>query len=208
MVWTHRGQPIPLEIYHGVPAGWYAEEVLVTHRALGGRFDLAGPTATEPGAPHWLPERHPWLQYRAILYRVADGVRAGDGACIELAVRYIELRYIGSYSGFIRERLARALKGADLSPTQAARLDRHFRKLLTERERTVEFREFFRLWRSISSEAERAAIVAEFGARSDAAHAWLVKGLALDTAKPSPATTGDRAAQSGPRRKRSRSTGG
>ncbi|MEN3367406.1 MAG: hypothetical protein V7606_4680, partial [Burkholderiales bacterium] len=36
MIRTHRGTPIPLEIYHGVPKGWRADEVVATHAALGG----------------------------------------------------------------------------------------------------------------------------------------------------------------------------
>lgn len=168
---------MPLEVYHGVPAGWYSAEIIAAHKALGGEFSISGSEATEPGAPSWMPERNEWLQYRATLYRVANGVRADDPACVELAVRFIELRYIGSYSGYIRERLARALKSANLTDVQAVRLDKHFRGLLVEREHTVEFREFFPLWRAILPYEPRVRVVEEFAGAGDKTKQWLSHGL-------------------------------
>ena len=75
MVWRYHGKQIPLEIYHGVPEGWYAHEIIAEHSRLGGVFPISGPVATEPGAPEWFPERFDWLQYRETLYtsRMASG---------------------------------------------------------------------------------------------------------------------------------------
>ena len=154
MVWTYRGRAIPLEVYHGVPKGWYEIQIIAEHAQLGGTFNLSGPEATEPGAPSWMPERHAWLQYRQALYRLADGVLAHDAACVELAIRYIELRYIGSYSGFIRSLLARRLKHASLSADQKRRLHHHFAELVKNDERTEEFRDYVNLWRRVATDAE------------------------------------------------------
>lgn len=65
-----------------------------------------------------MPDRYNWLQYRATLYKIADGLSENDPVCIELAIEYIELNYFGSYSGYIRERLARLLKSANLEYKQ------------------------------------------------------------------------------------------
>jgi len=143
---------VTLETYHGVPRGWSKAELLAAHRTLRGSFPIEDPEATEPGAPAWLPDRRNWLQYRATLYRIAEGVRANDAACIELAVRYIELRYIGSYSGFIRARLARGLKNAALTDQQKERLNRVFLCMVERRDYTEEFNEYVKLWRRIVSE--------------------------------------------------------
>ena len=159
MVGTHRGRTIPLEIYHGVPKGWHASETIAEHARLGGVFPLETPDVVEPGAPAWLPQRNAWLQYRATLYRVAEGVRENDLACVELAVRYIELRHIGSYSGFVRSLLSRRLKHAVLSTSQAGRLHEHFLSLVLSGERTEEFRHYLALWRRILTEEERIATV-------------------------------------------------
>ena len=154
MIWTYRGHPIPMEIYHGVPMGWYAHEIISEHARLGGIFNLRGNDATEPGAPTWLPERYDWLQYRQTLYRVADGVLTGDAACVELAIRYIELRHIGSYSGYIRARICRRLKHATLMPTQRSRIHQHFAELVINDELTHEFSEYVKLWRRLITDAE------------------------------------------------------
>jgi hypothetical protein len=140
MAGTHRGLKVPLAIYHGVPHGWGSHEVVEQHGQLRPAHDLIVPDATEPGSPPWLPQRKEWLQYRAALYDVALGVAAGDPACTELAVRFIELRYIGSYLGFIREKLARRLANAQLTANQRSRLHRHFEMLVFAQERTQEFR--------------------------------------------------------------------
>ena len=141
---------VRLEVYHGVPLGWSEANLVATHRALGGTFLISGSQATEPGAPNWMPDRENWLQYRRTLYRIVDGVRAGDPACVELAVRFIELRYIGSYSGFIRARMASVLKHSKLSPNQKSRLNRVFISIVRSRDYTEEFNSYAKLWRRIA----------------------------------------------------------
>ena len=143
---------IPLERYHGVPRGWSQTELIDEHRRLGGQVSIDGEPATEPGAPAFLPDRYNWLQYRATLYRISAGARANDAACIELAIRYIELNYIGSYSGFIRENLARALKSVALTLTheQRQRLRQHFANLIRQQECLQEFGEYKKLLKRIN----------------------------------------------------------
>ena len=96
-------------------------------------------------APEWMTERHAWLKYRAVLRKVADGIRAGDNACNEIAVNYILLNYIGSYSGYLRSRLARALRQADIAPRQKAQLAGHFDHLASEHAYSYEWREYRKL---------------------------------------------------------------
>lgn len=127
--------------------------MLKEHRALGGNFVIDGEDATEPGAPDFLPDRYNWLQYRQTLYRICNGVRENDVACIELAIRYIELNYIGSYSGFIREKLARALKSVSLAPSQSRRLKIHFETLVKEDRCLQEFGEYKKLLRKLNEKS-------------------------------------------------------
>lgn len=142
----------PLEIYHGVPSGWSKEEIVAKYKALGGKGSIAPEEATEPGAPSWMPDRYNWLQYIATLHKIADGVSDADAVCIELAIQYIELNYFGSYSGFIRERLARLLKSKPLTYEQASRLKRHIQALRDNKECFEEFREYIKLDRRIRYE--------------------------------------------------------
>ena len=140
---------VPLEIYHGVPAGWSSSEVIALHQSLGGTFPISGADATEPGAPQGLPDRYNWLQYRETLRRIGDGVKAGDPACVELAIRYIELDYFGSYSGFIKARFARLLKSHKLSSSQVRRLGIHFSSLVNAGRCFEEFKEYKKLLKKI-----------------------------------------------------------
>ena len=126
-----------------------------------------------------MPERYEWLQYRETLFRVADGIRAQDTACVELGIQYIEMRHIGSYSGYIRARLTRALKNACLSKKQKQRLHNHFRALLENGEHTVDFREYFKLWRRILTEEEKTTLLNEFGACAPKTRVWLSKNLQI-----------------------------
>ena len=147
-----RSSNTPLDVYHGVPAGWSKDELIEKYLNLGGKASIEPDEASEPGAPSWLPDRHNWLQYRATLYKIADGLHASDKVCIEFAVQYIELNYFGSYSGFIRERLARLLKGSKLNFKQAVRLKRHFQSLRNNKVFFQEFREYKKLEKRIQAE--------------------------------------------------------
>jgi hypothetical protein len=179
MAWAYHGHPIPLNIYHGVPKGWYAPQIIAEHERLGGQFNLRGPEATEPGTPAWLPERGDWLQYRATLYRVADGILADDAACVELAVRFIVLRHIGSYSGFVRALLSRRLKHVSLIEDQRERLHAHFSDLVLNEDRTEEFRDYVRLWRRIISSVQLQHLVAQLEQQpgGEARAAWLLSKM-------------------------------
>jgi hypothetical protein len=140
---------IPLEIYHGVPKSWSRPELVALHKSLGGIFPIANTEATEPGAPPWMPDRYNWLQYRETLRGIARGMNAGEPACIELAIRYIELNYFGSYSGFLRARFARLLKSQSLSRPQISRLNSHFEFLIKSKQCFEEFREYNKLRKKI-----------------------------------------------------------
>jgi len=133
-----------------VPKGWRKGEILAALALLNGQYKIDIPEATEPGAPSCLPDRYRWLQYRATLHAVADGIRADDAACAELGLRYIELDYIGSYSGFIKERLARALKSATLTKQQINRLKHHFQLLVDTGQCLQEYGEYKKLLKHIS----------------------------------------------------------
>jgi hypothetical protein len=162
MIWKHRGVQLTVEHYHGVPAGWNADIIAMRYAQLGGTYPVADFEIGQWSAPSFMTERYEWLRYRKILGRFADGVRARDQACAEIAIQYIELHYIGSYSGFIRAKLARALKSADLTKQQKNRLNAHFLKIVVERDYSEEFRTYHVLWRRIIDQACMDAVTAHF----------------------------------------------
>jgi hypothetical protein len=142
---TFHGKDTSWEAYHSIPPGWSLDDVLAQSRALGGR--LSYPANIDPS---W--HRSPsvdWVVYRDTLYRISDGVGDLDPACIELAVRYVLLNFYGSYSGFIRARLARRLKHAPLSDCQKRRLNEHFLSLVVSRSYSKEFKQLAALWTKV-----------------------------------------------------------
>lgn len=144
----------PLNIYHGIPKGWNEAEIINSYHKLGGLNISDLPEVSEPGAPSWLPDRKNWLQYRAAIQEIAELVQVGDLAAIELAVRYIELNYFGSYSGYLRGLLARRLKQQDISENQARRLVSHFRNLIEQNQCFLEFREYRKLKNHIRNQKQ------------------------------------------------------
>ncbi|MGE5094240.1 MAG: hypothetical protein ACM3SO_03825 [Betaproteobacteria bacterium] len=140
---------LSFEAYHTIPEAWEAPALLEAHRALGGTADLRSTPRPSEG-------RAGTTDFRAVWYNLADGARAGDAACIELAVRFIEAQLVVSYAGFARSRLARALRHAKLSPEQAQRLSSHFLRLLEADERCEEFSEYLKLWPAVVTPADRA----------------------------------------------------
>jgi hypothetical protein len=165
------------EEYHAIPTGWDAASVVAEHAAL---------TGTHPIEPVQVPEAYDaWVKYRRVLYNIADGVRTDDPACVELAARFIELHFIGSYAGFLGSLLARRLKHATLASDQRQRLHAHFSRLVVIGERTQEFKDYLGLWRMLLSEADREAL------RSQVEHAkgsevaeWLMARLKAPASTP------------------------
>jgi len=139
---------LSFEEYHSVPGEWEPLAVIAAHRDLGGTFDIASTPRQAVGSSGK-------SDYRALWYNVADGIRAGDAACIEIAIRFVEARIIVSYSGFARTRIARALKGVPLSEPQRRRLSSHFLKLLEAGDKCDEFREYLKLWPMVINADDR-----------------------------------------------------
>lgn len=135
---------LSFEAYHAVPDQWQPEAVVATHRELGGTFDVGG----SPREAF----KHGRSDYRNLWYNIADGVRAGDTACTELAVRFIEDNFIVSYSGYSRTRLAHALKCATLTPEQKERLSSHFLNMLERGDRQCGYTAYLELWPFVISE--------------------------------------------------------
>lgn len=140
-----------MDVYHGVPSGWSRAAIIQLHDQLEAPHPLEVPEAIEPGAPSFLPGRYNWLQYRAALYEIIDGIKISCPACIEIGIRYIELNYMGSYSGFVREGIARALKRQHLGKDHRERLLKHFSVLASRKIYLKEYAEYIKLAKAIEN---------------------------------------------------------
>ncbi|HEX6591850.1 MAG TPA: hypothetical protein VF050_07615 [Moraxellaceae bacterium] len=169
---------IPVAQYQAVPSGWTAPEIQGMQDMLRGGFALNVAGADDPYGPAWMKDRKGWPMYRATLDRVVAGLKAGDAGCREIALRYIELRYIGSCSGYLRGRMAKVLRrdAAALDARQRRRLEDHFLLLLERGEHTHEFQQYLRLWRAIASDKTVGRL--RRVAMTDERRAWLMQRLA------------------------------
>ena len=93
-----------------------------------------------------------------IMDSVADGVQLGDNACIEMAIDYIQADVMGSSTGYIRERMARALRHVQLTEQQKARLAEIFLRQMKQQCLHQEFREYIRLFKTIGVDPYRMRI--------------------------------------------------
>ena len=169
------GKSISFEEYHRIPRGWEVDLVLEKYERMQGRFDIT-PRQVQSDAS-------PWFFYHRLLLNIADGVRANDHACVELAIRFIEARLFVSYSGYMRSILARRLRKAELSEEQKSRLSRHFFGLLHSGTRCHEFADYLRLWKVFVTAREVAELQAlPTGSDSDQANfaSFALKKLAPD----------------------------
>ncbi|ESQ16763.1 MAG TPA: hypothetical protein DDY14_17360 [Chromatiaceae bacterium] len=139
------------------PAGrWSADSVrtryLNLRQQLGGvqGFELQPRTHTQRGRT--------WIY--SIMDSVAEGIRLGDPACIELAVAYIEADVMISGSGYTRERLARGLCHVPLTQMQKRRLAETFLRQLRQGTLRKEFKEYIRLFKTIGITEDREQIKA------------------------------------------------
>ncbi len=159
--------------YQQVPDGWSADALIALHRDLRGTYPI-GDFEIDGRFP-----RHEWRRYREILMRLSDGIRAGDLACSEIAVRFIERHFIGSGSGYLRSRLARALRVTELSKDHRARLNAHFLTIVRQQAYTCEFRDYLRIWELITTPEVVDQVVALYRERAEvSAPAWLGKLVA------------------------------
>jgi hypothetical protein len=84
-----------------------------------------------------------------IVDRVVEGVRAGDLACVELAVEFIESAAHQPFGRILHANVARALRAAALTPVQVERLRQRILEMLVLGHVPHEYHEYSKLLRKI-----------------------------------------------------------
>ncbi len=93
-----------------------------------------------------------------VMDSVVDGVQLGDKACVQISIEYIQDNDMRSTTGYIRERMARALRNCELSNKQKSQLADTFIKQLESKRIYKEFREYCRLFKKIGVEPYKKEI--------------------------------------------------
>tara|TARA_Y100000589_G_scaffold321902_1_gene353995 strand:+ start:1210 stop:1704 length:495 start_codon:yes stop_codon:yes gene_type:complete len=135
-----------MEFNYNSSGNWSVDSVQERYRNLS--LQLGGVAGFYPEPRKYTNQRGASWTYN-VMESVVDGVQLGDCACIELSIEYIADSPMGSNTGYIRERMARALRHAELSDKQKARLAFIFINMLKTGKLYKEYREYIRLFKCI-----------------------------------------------------------
>jgi hypothetical protein len=148
--------------YNG-PAQWSFAAIQERYRRYARELGVEAPLSLQPrrsaqGSREWL---YP------VMADVIAGAKAGDPACIELAVELVESDHSQPFGRILKANAARALRRASLSPAQAARLRRRILTMLDANGVCREYREYAKLlralglpanWRDLCANADRSNV--------------------------------------------------
>ena len=135
-----------MKIDYNPEGKWSVESVKTRYRELS--LSLGGVAGFQPEPRKHTNQRGASWTYN-IMESVVDGIRLGDMACIQLSIEYIHDGEMGSTTGYIRERMARALRNASLTKNQKAELAKIFLGMLESDKIYKEFKEYTRLFKRI-----------------------------------------------------------
>jgi hypothetical protein len=102
-------------------------------------FDLT-PRRYDDGTKHWI---YP------VMERVIDGIGAGDAACIEIGIEFVESDEKFPFGKTLKSRTARTLRRALLTPYQVERIRRRVIGMLVAGHVPHEFRDYAKLLKKI-----------------------------------------------------------
>jgi hypothetical protein len=130
--------------YNG-PGDWSADAIRERYRAYCRRlgqleaFSLASRVHVE-GEVRWV---YP------VMDAVIEGIKAGDRACVELGVEFVESEHKQPFGRMLHASVARALKQATLDEEQVARLRRRILSMLVAGQVPREYHAYAKLLRRI-----------------------------------------------------------
>jgi hypothetical protein len=124
---------------------WSIEAVCERYAQYARRFHVAPPRDLSP-CEHTEREMK-WVY--PIMQRVIEGIEAGDMACIQLGVEFIQEDAKFPFGKVLKSNTARALRRASLTPEQAVRIRRRVLGMLLAGHVPHEFREYAKLLRKI-----------------------------------------------------------
>lgn len=134
---------MPVTDYNGEGL-WCRREILARYARYAGEMGIPlrdlSPTVHSEQGRHWL---YP------VMEKVIEGIVAGDAACVQLGVEFIEENTKFPFGKVLKSKTARALRVASLSDVQQQRIRRRVFGLLQAGHVPHEYREYAKLVRKI-----------------------------------------------------------
>ncbi len=135
-----------MKIDYNPKGKWSVKSVQLRYRELSLKVGGVGGYYPEPR--RYTNQRGASWTYN-IMESIVDGVQLGDKACVQLSIEYIRDNEMSSTTGYIRERMSRALRHAELTNDQKKELAKIFLGMLNTGEIFKEFKEYSRLFKRI-----------------------------------------------------------
>ena len=124
---------------------WSVDEVLKRYAEYARLFGITQPIELTPMV-HSTGDRK-WIY--PVMDHVIEGIEAGDPACAELGIEFIETNDSFAFGKILKSNVARALRRTTLTEVQEERIRRRVVEMLEARYLPREFRQYAKLARKL-----------------------------------------------------------
>ena len=124
---------------------WSVDEVLKRYTEYARLFGITQPIELTP-LVHSTGDRK-WIY--PVMDHVIEGIEAGDSACAELGIEFIETNDSFAFGKILKSNVARALRRTTLTEVQKERIRRRVVEMLETRYLPREFRQYAKLARKL-----------------------------------------------------------
>ena len=124
---------------------WSVDEVLKRYAEYARHFGITQPRELTP-LVHSTGDRK-WIY--PVMDHVIEGIEAGDPACAELGIEFIETNDSFAFGKILKSNVARALRRTTLTEVQEERIRRRVVEMLEARYLPREFRQYAKLARKL-----------------------------------------------------------
>jgi hypothetical protein len=144
---------MPTYDYNG-QGRWASEAVLARYEEYARRYRVPSPIALAPLVHDAADGRRIY----PVMFKVIDGIQAGDAACVELGVELVESDQRMPFGMVLKSNAAKALRRATLTPGQRERVRERVIGMLLAGHVPREYREYAKLLRKIGAGARWAGV--------------------------------------------------
>jgi hypothetical protein len=144
---------MPVYDYNGA-GGWSREAVLARYEAYARRYRVPAPLDLTPLEHDAAGGRRVF----PIMFKVIEGIKGGDAACVELGVELIESDQRMPFGMILKSNAAKALRRSRLTPGQQERVRERVVGMLLAGHVPREYKEYAKLLREVGAGARWSGV--------------------------------------------------
>ena len=162
--------------YNGT-GGWSRDGIIARYAEYARRFHISPPRDLTPS--EFQPAETTWVY--PVMVRVIEGILAGDVACAEIGIEFMEQDASFPFGRILKSNTARALRRSDiLLPEQQERIRRRVASMLSSEYLPREFRQYAKLARKLGM----ADVLSAHQDTLNLANPWVVHYIEYFTGRP------------------------